>query len=747
MSCCDYFSFSKKRQGGNPMRRLSNTAIKRIIAGSLALALTFTSVGLNNFTWADEDEVEEVQEVDTDDNANSNETIDEGSESELPTDEVVTSDEETEEVASNDENTEEVTEAENSEEDANSKDVASESDDAEKCEHEDADEDGTCDKCGKSMSDEEAEVCEHVDEDEDGICDKCGEEMLKEDTEESDKEKVFSLNSAEVKLLVGETFTVEATLDNEDVTDSINLSTEDEFVEINNNTVLAKTAGAALVVVSYVLSDKTYEQTLTVTVEEGELEVVNADDFASNILMFYETNPVLAPSEDEIDDVLPKTTPAYMIVSKDAGYDENTLYENGFSSNDVLGDYAKERANVEVEWTQTGTNPAGGIEYRGTIVSDQIKCYTGVSLPKLTVYIYDGEYSGEIDPNTFIPIATDGNPVSAYTGELPLCEGYPSRIEAWQAKYAPNGARDLILNYEPGWTNDLQPGTKEIAEGFVSIARHSDDLMVYLNALTLEEFFALKDAGKVDLSSTFLAGTKISEEKLRELGKYGFTIQDVSDYITTLSGHSTNSKLYTIYKMGNSSEGLELLNATVEEAYATNKLTYKSSMRNPVKNLDNVEVTKATNDVIQQSIDAGFFEENTEELIEDIPEETEKTSLVELFVNKFAFINASAKSGNGWTDDLIDDDGNESEPSHLVHVKYYNKQPMGGGHSTYKKEGSPLLGTSSMFCVTPDRTIMDTYVYSGKSVNNGWAWFFADDTIDYYERQAVFWYKMSPDEG
>ena len=41
------------------MRRLSNTAIKRIIAGSLALALTFTSVCLNNFTWADEDEVEE----------------------------------------------------------------------------------------------------------------------------------------------------------------------------------------------------------------------------------------------------------------------------------------------------------------------------------------------------------------------------------------------------------------------------------------------------------------------------------------------------------------------------------------------------------------------------------------------------------------------------------------------------------------------------------------------------------------
>ena len=36
------------------MRKLSNTAIKRIIAGSLALALTFTSVGLNNFTWADE---------------------------------------------------------------------------------------------------------------------------------------------------------------------------------------------------------------------------------------------------------------------------------------------------------------------------------------------------------------------------------------------------------------------------------------------------------------------------------------------------------------------------------------------------------------------------------------------------------------------------------------------------------------------------------------------------------------------
>jgi hypothetical protein len=36
------------------MIRLSNTAIKRIIAGSLALALTFTSVGLNNFTWADE---------------------------------------------------------------------------------------------------------------------------------------------------------------------------------------------------------------------------------------------------------------------------------------------------------------------------------------------------------------------------------------------------------------------------------------------------------------------------------------------------------------------------------------------------------------------------------------------------------------------------------------------------------------------------------------------------------------------
>ncbi len=736
------------------MRRLSNTAIKRIIAGSLALALTFTSVGLNNFTWADEDEVEEVQEVDVDENANTDETIDQGSESELPTDEVVTSDEETEDVASNDENAEEETDAktsketidtETSEEDANSKDATSESDDAEKCEHEDADEDGTCDKCGKSMSDEEAEICEHVDEDEDGICDKCGEEMPKEDVEESEKEKVFSLNSTEVKLLVGETFTVEATLDNEDVTGNINLSTEDEFVEINNNTILAKTAGTAIIAVSYVLSDKTYEQTLTVTVEEGEPEVIDADDFASNILMFYETNPVLAPSEDKIDDVLPKTTPAYMIVSKDAGYDENTLYENGFTSNSILGDYVKERANVEVEWTQTGTNPAGGIEYRGTIVSDQIERYTGVSLPKLTVYIYDGEYSGKIDPNTFIPIATDGNPVSSYTGELPLCEGYPSRIEAWEAKYAPNGARDLILNYEPGWTDDLQPGTKEIAEGFVSIARHSDDLMAYLNALTLEEFFTLADTGKVDLSSTFLAGTKIPEENLRELAKYGFTVQDVSDYITTFNGHSTNSKLYTIYKMGNSSEGLEMLNATVEEAYATNKLTYKSSMQNPVKNLDNVEITKATNDVIQQSIDTGFFEESTEELIEDIPEEAEKTSLLDLFANKFAFINVSAKSGDGWRDDLIDDEGNESAPSHLVHVNYHDKKNMGANHSTYMKEGSPLDGTSSMFCVTPDKTIMDTYVYSGTTVKNGWACLFADDSIDYYERQAMFWYVMSSD--
>lgn len=758
------------------MRRLSNTAIKRIIAGSLALALTFTSVGLNNFTWADEDEVEEVKEVDVDENANTDETIDQGSESELPTDEVVTSDEETEEVASNDENSEEATDTENSkeatdaeasEEDANSKDATSESDDAEKCEHEDADEDGTCDKCGKSMSDEEAEVCEHVDEDEDGVCDKCGEEMPKEDTEEPETEKVFELNATEIKLGIDDTFTVTATLDGEDVTESIELSTDDKAVSVEDYTISANKEGEAVVTAKYVDDEDTYTSSINVVV----VDEIIIDNYNGMLLGFNTIAPIFVKSSDDIADALPKATKAMISVSENDcekyGYDANDLTSNGFVYYDVIKAYIKQDANVEMEWHQTSTDEIGGTVYSGTIVSDGLVKGKAVKSPKLNVYVNDGEYSGHICHNCFAPVDANGNCIACgdtenncSCEEMELSFDYPERIAAWKEKYNVDNSYDLVLAYDNDYFDSFKTGTKEIASLYRENMKHGDAFVNYLSELPLKDVIKLIDENKIDLTCTSLSGIEIKNDQLKKLADYNFTIADIAKYIDAYNGYDNSSTLYRLYMMGERSEALDYLHTVINDMYYTTDVAYINGHRTQYKNTGiSAELREVIEDLVEstpnpsEEVDVEDEEDTTASISE------EKTSILKTISNKFAFINVSAaeakdkeekeppvREGDGWYDHLASGTGDTlefKEPGNIIHIKKNGSIPI-ATHHTYVK--TVAENGQHIFCVQPNNSLSVTTYMWHSFVQNGWAVMFADDRFTYEQRQALMWYVMAPNE-